>query len=270
MPQVVQPWLIPGPVVSHDTCGNTQIGKRSPDSIIPKGSTVAINEETLLSVAQGMDRQPPFCVISYRPVQVAPKRHQPRLVEFRVANRQHCRCCIDIGQLQLAGFTSAQACSVEQQQQRSESPRFKKEFVLPIPLRRIEQTTKFILTVNIGNDGWRLLRDYRRHWQPVGITSADRVPVEAEQGRMLSMPVTGEGAIPAKKRCYLLFTDVCDLRFVSSRTAKGGQQSLRRSKIGAGRSSECYVQRDDCPEFHLRPPSVKSATWRSETTSTLA
>ena len=65
-------------------------------------------------------------------------------------------------------------------------------------------------------------------------------------------------------------SDFREFRVLSDRTAKRSKQTLCRSEIGSSRLSESYVQRDNCPESHRRPPSVKSATWRKKGISTFA
>jgi hypothetical protein len=109
----VEPRLVSGTIISSDARGNAQVGKRSSDNIILKGSAFAINKQTLVAVPEGVDRHSPFGVLSYHSIEVGANRHQPRLVEFRVANGKHRRCCIDVRQLQPPGFTSAQSCAIE-------------------------------------------------------------------------------------------------------------------------------------------------------------
>jgi hypothetical protein len=95
-----------------------------------------------------------------------------------------------------------------------------------MPLRRIEQTAKFLGTVNVGNYTGRLLRNERREWHPLNIASADCVAIKSEQHRVLSVPVTRECTIATEKCGYLLLTDFRDFRFLSDRTAKRCQQTL--------------------------------------------
>ena len=112
LPQIMQTRLISCAIGAADAGAPTELSERPPDGTAPQPTSCAIDEERRLGGLRKMSVLSLLTIVAHRPAQIWTERHQPRLVEFRVADGHYGRWQVDVGERQVKRFADAQPRSV--------------------------------------------------------------------------------------------------------------------------------------------------------------
>ena len=218
-----------------------------------------------------MASRPSLGIVAQRATEIWTDRHQPRLVEFRVADGQQCRRQIDVGERQAERFAEAQARSVQQQQERSKRVGFEVKSTMPIAVRRLQQAAHLVTRKEIRHKRRWLFRDDGRQRGVRDESVTHGIAIESTQRRMLSVPVARHRPAAVDEGTDSLNRNVGDRDVWTDGTTKRVQQSRSGTKIRPGGLAEDDVLGDGlvCGR-HRSPVRSKSATCLRPTRSTFA
>jgi hypothetical protein len=107
VPQVMEARLIPRAVHPADTRAPPELRKGTSHGAVLQRRSVAIDEERRLGRVGSVAFRPSLGIVAQRATQIGTDRHQPRLVEFRVADREQRRREIDVRERQVQRFAES-------------------------------------------------------------------------------------------------------------------------------------------------------------------